>query len=361
MNLVFLGLSLSSSWGNGHATTYRALLHGLNERGHRALFLERHVTWYAAARDLPQPEFCDLVFYHGLDDLRLRFGETIAAADAVIIGSYVPDGIAVIDQVNEIAGGVRAFYDIDTPVTVSALEQDGCTYLAARQVPAFDLYLSFSGGPLLAHLSERFGARRPHALYCAVDARLCRPQELPVAWDLGYLGTYAPDRQAALETLLLEPARRLPGHRFVVAGPQYPDAMAWPANVEHIEHLPPAQHAAFYNRQRFTLNITRADMVRAGWSPSVRLFEAAACGTPIISDRWAGLDELLPNGDAILITDDADAVVRALRRIDEAGRKRIGESARHIVLANHTGEARARELEQHLSACMDDLQAHAWQ
>jgi spore maturation protein CgeB len=352
LDLVFLGLSLSSSWGNGHATTYRALLRGLAERGHHLLFLERDVPWYATSRDLADPDFCDLAFYRDLDELQERFGAAISAADAVIVGSYVPDGIAVIDSVNAIAGGVRGFYDIDTPVTVSALEQDCCSYLAARQVSTFDLYLSFTGGPLLEHLTDRFGARRPRPLYCAVDATLYRPRETLPAWDLGYLGTYAPDRQPALEQLLLEPARRLPRCRFVVAGPQYPHTIQWPANVERIEHLPPARHAAFYNRQRFTLNITRADMIRTGWSPSVRLFEAAACGTPIISDRWAGLDELLPDGDAILIADHSEDVEHALTRIDETRRARIGAAARDIVLARHTGAARARELEQHVHLCM---------
>jgi spore maturation protein CgeB len=358
LDLVFLGLSLSSSWGNGHATTYRALLRGLAESGHHLLFLERDVPWYAAARDLPRPDFCDLELYHDIADLPVRFAERIATADAVVVGSYVPDGIAVIDWVNRTARGVRAFYDIDTPITVAALEHDRCAYLAARQLPKFDLYLSFTGGPLLACLAERFGVRRPRALYCAVDAALYRPQNLLSAWDLGYLGTYAPDRQSALEQLLLEPARRLPDRRFVVAGPQYPDSLTWPANVERIEHLPPTQHAAFYCRQRFTLNVTRADMIRTGWSPSVRLFEAAACGTPIISDRWPGLDALLPDGDAIMIADDADEVVRLLCGLDDARRLRIGSSARDIVLADHTGVARGLELEQNLCACMNASQTH---
>jgi spore maturation protein CgeB len=355
LDLTFLGLSLSSSWGNGHATTYRALLRGLAERGHRVLFLERDVPWYSTSRDLPQPDFCDLAFYHDPGDLRARFSDRIATADAVVVGSYVPDGIAVLELVNEIAGGVRAFYDIDTPVTVAALEQERCAYLAARQLADLDLYLSFTGGPLLTYLTDRFGVRCPRPLYCAVDDELYHPQDLPPAWDLGYLGTYAPDRQPALERLLLEPARRLPKCRFVVAGPQYPDSIAWPPNVERIHHLAPAEHVAFYCRQRFTLNITRADMARAGWSPSVRLFEAAACGTPIISDRWEGLDRLLPDGDAIVIADTPDEVVRPLRDLDDARRIRIGRSARKIVLANHTGQARACELEQHLREFMGQV------
>jgi spore maturation protein CgeB len=350
LDLVFLGLSLSSSWGNGHATTYRALLRGLAERGHRLLFLERDVPWYASARDLPHPDFCQLEFYNGVADLHARFGRRMAAADTVVVGSYVPDGIAVLDLVAGIAGGLRAFYDIDTPITVAALENDRCDYLALRQIPLLDLYLSFTGGPLLRHLSQRFGAQRACALYCSVDVARYQPEPMPISWDLGYLGTYAEDRQPALHRLLIEPARRLPDRRFVVAGPQYPASIDWPANVERIEHLPSSEHAQFYCRQRFTLNVTRADMIRAGWSPSVRLFEAAACGTPIISDRWDGLGDLLPINDAILVADQADDVARVLTGTDNAARVRIGNSARNIVLANHSGAARGRKLEHYIRA-----------
>jgi spore maturation protein CgeB len=353
LDLVFLGLSLSSSWGNGHATTYRALLRGLAERGHRLLFLERDVPWYASARDLPHPDFCQLEFYNGVADLHARFGRRMAAADTVVMGSYVPDGIAVLDLVAGIAGGMRAFYDIDTPITVAALENDRCDYLAVRQIPLLDLYLSFTGGPLLRHLSQRFGAHRPCALYCSVDVAQYQPEPRPIRWDLGYLGTYAEDRQPALHRLLIEPARRLHDRRFVVAGPQYPASIDWPANVERIEHLPPSEHAQFYCRQRFTLNVTRADMIRTGWSPSVRLFEAAACGTPIISDRWDGLGDLLPIDDAILVADQADDVVRVLTATDNAARDRIGNSARNIVLANHSGAARGRKLEHYIRAIRD--------
>jgi spore maturation protein CgeB len=217
-------------------------------------------------------------------------------------------------------------------------------------VPAFDIYLSFTGGPLLQRLEQRFGARLARPLYCSVDAERYRRQATPMRWDLGYLGTYAEDRQPTLQRLLIEPARRLPEQRFVVAGSQYPPSIDWPANVERIEHVPASDHVAFYCRQRFTLNVTRADMVRCGWSPSVRLFEAAACGTPIISDRWDGLDALLPDGEAVIVADRCEDVVAALQEASTARRERISAKASRIVLARHTGEARARELEHWLEA-----------
>ena len=221
-DIVVLGLSLSSSWGNGHATTYRALLRGLASRGHRILFLERDVPWYAKHRDLHAPDFCELDFYRSLDELRGRFAGAVRSADAVITGSYVPDGVAVLDWVLATARGVCGFYDIDTPVTLAALERGDCAYIAARQIPALDLYLSFTSGPTLRRLASRFGARHAVAFYCAVDETRYHPVESLRCWDLGYLGTFSADRQPTLTRLLIEPARRLPDRLFVVAGPQYP-------------------------------------------------------------------------------------------------------------------------------------------
>lgn len=342
-DLVFIGLALSSSWGNGHATTYRALLRGLADQGCRVLFLERDLPWYAANRDLSDPDFCDLAYYHSPEDLLARFGPALGAADTVIIGSYVADGVAVIDAVAEFGGGQLCFYDIDTPVTLAKLDRGDEEYLADRQVPLFDVYFSFSGGPVLRRIEQGFGARRAVALHCSVDAERYAPTGAAPHWDLGYLGTYSADRQPTLERLLIEPARRLPERRFVVAGPQYPD-IDWPANVERIEHLPPERHADFYSRQRFTLNVTRQDMVAAGWSPSVRLFEAAACGTPVVSDAWNGLDELLPIGEAILVAERSDDVAAILETTPETWRLAIAGRARGLVLAQHTGVARAHLL-----------------
>ena len=344
MRLVVLGLSLSSSWGNGHATTYRALLEALAERGHAITFLERDKPWYRDARDFAAAPYCDLVFYDSVAELG-RHEALIAGADVAMVGSYVPDGVAVSRTVQRIARGTRAFYDIDTPVTLAKLRRGDHEYLAPDLIPGFDIYFSFTGGPTLDLLERRFGSPAARALYCSVDPVRYRPLDVPHRFDLGYLGTYSADRQPALERLLLEPARRLPHLRFAVAGPQFPADIAWPANVERFEHVPPEDHAGFYGACRWTLNVTRQDMVEAGWSPSVRLFEAAACGTPIISDRWAGLDALFAPGREIALADDADAVAALLVGTGEPTRRAIAEAARTRVLAAHTAAHRAAEFE----------------
>jgi spore maturation protein CgeB len=355
LDIVILGLSLSSSWGNGHATTFRALLRGLNEDGHRVLFLERDVPWYASQRDLPDPDFCELEYYADVDELMSAHADRIKAADAVIIGSYVPEGVKVIHEVAALSPKRLCFYDIDTPVTLAKLDRGDEEYLARPQIQLFDAYFSFSGGEVLDRLEKAYGSRRAIALYCSVDAARYGNTGEAFQWDLGYLGTYSPDRQPTVERLLVEVARQLPDQRFVVAGPQYPDDIDWPSNVERIDHLPPTDHASFYTRQRFTLNVTRADMIAAGWSPSVRLFEAAACGTPIISDYWRGLDELLPDGNAIIIAHDTEDVVEALSGTTSSQREEIATNARSRVLEGHTGLARSRQL----VTALEDLQSQA--
>ncbi|TDW35796.1 spore maturation protein CgeB [Rhizobium azibense] len=344
LDIIILGLSLSSSWGNGHATTYRALIGGLHAQGHRVLFLERDVPWYAAHRDLPDPDFCELVYYRDIDEMIENHAGRIKAADAVIIGSYVPSGVTVIDGIVALNPRRLCLYDIDTPVTLAKLDRGDEEYLARRQLPTFDAYFSFSGGDILTRLERSYGARKAIALYCSVDASRYQATGEAFRWDFGYLGTYSPDRQPSLERLLIEPARQLPHLRFAVAGPRYPEDIDWPANVERIEHLPPADHPSFYSRQRFTLNVTRSDMIAAGWSPSVRLFEAAACGTPIISDDWRGLHELFVNDRAIVIARRSKDVVDALTTINAAGRLALASAARATVVQRHTGDVRAREL-----------------
>jgi spore maturation protein CgeB len=338
VRIAFLGLSITSSWGNGHATNYRALVPALQARGHEVLFLERDVPWYRASRDFRAP-FVRL--YSSLDELAERYAETIRAADLIVVGSFVPDGASVGEWALEIARGPVAFWDIDTPVTAEKLAEGDHEYLTPDLVRAYDIYLSFTGGPLL----DQLGAARPLPFYCMVDPKQYRPVAAARRFALGYLGTYSDDRQPTLERLLLEPARRLPELRFAVGGPEYPREVEWPANVDRHDHVPPADHPRFYASQRLTLNVTRRPMVEAGWSPSVRVFEAAACGVPIVSDWWPGLDSFFVPGEEILVAQTSEEATRLVAEADDATLRAIAKAARERVLREHTAERRAEQLE----------------
>ncbi|MFL6766105.1 MAG: GDP-mannose 4,6-dehydratase, partial [Sphingomicrobium sp.] len=342
MKVVVLGLSLSSSWGNGHATTYRALLNAFAKRGHDILFLERDVPWYREHRDIADPAYCRLEFYGSLEELR-HWSEEIRSADAVIVGSYVPEAVEVGGFVQRLARGTTAFYDIDTPVTLAKLRRRDFEYLSPELIAGYDLYLSFTGGPTLRRIEREFGSPMARALYCSVDPDAYPVLDVPKKWDLSYLGTYSDDRQLTLEKLLIEPARRLPDLKFCVAGPQYPANIEWPPNVERIDHLPPSEHAQFYAASRYTLNVTRAEMIAAGWSPSVRLFEAASCAIPVISDKWDGIESLFEPNRQIILADAGDDVVERLRSSTDD--PAIGRAARARILSEHTASHRAEQLE----------------
>ena len=348
MKIVIFGLSITSSWGNGHATTFRALCRGLHGRGHEIVFFEHNTEWYEHNRDLPEPPFCKVRIYEEWNDILPAVRAELRDADVGLVGSYFPDGIAALDEILSIDVPAKAFYDIDTPITVRTLEQHGRTdYLLKRHLPELDIYFSFTGGPLLRELEQRFGVQLAVPLYCSFDPRRYRelPPEPEFECALSYMGTYAPDRQPKIDELLCGPARQLPREKFIVAGPQYPESVAWPENVERIIHLNPRNHADLYCSSRLVLNVTRRDMVMAGYSPSVRLFEAAACAAAIVSDNWPGLATFFTPGDEILLPACGEDVVRYLEGYDAAELRRIGRAAQDRVLSQHTSEIRAQEFE----------------
>ncbi len=358
MKLVILGLTITSSWGNGHATTFRSLCRALHARGHKIDFVEKDVEWYASHRDLAEPGYCRVWLYSDwVKDGRELARKLSADADVIAIGSYFPDAIQGTYDLLDLGMAPVTFYDIDTPITLAALRATGRTeYLDANLIPSYSAYMSFTGGPALAELETCFGSPRAVALYCSVDPDLYQkiPARADYEADLSYLGTYAPDRQAKLVSLLAEPASRLPDQSFLVAGPMYPASAAWSKNTRRIAHVAPADHPAFYSSARFTLNLTRSEMVLAGYSPSVRLFEASACSAAILSDPWPGIETFLTPGEEIVTVTDTDSVVDILSGFSESERVRMGVRARERILAHHTAAHRALEFE----SIVDGLGAH---
>ena len=354
MKIVVYGLTITSSWGNGHATTYRSLLKALAKRGHYIVFVEKDVEWYRSNRDLPCPLFCSVELYEDWFTEETRLLRPSLDADAVIVGSYFPDAIAASRALFARVKCPVLFYDIDTPITLGKLQHIGGTeYLEGQQIPFYSAYLSFTGGPALLELENRFGARRAVALFCSVDPDLYHPTTEKTEFQraLSYLGTYAPDRQSKLTELLDRTAGLLPTKQFVVAGPQYPTNITWQTNVKRMIHVPPPDHPAFYSSSRFTLNLTRNEMVAAGYSPSVRLFEASACGAAILSDSWPGLEEFLTPGEQVLLPSSAEEVARMIVDVSDEQRQRMGAQARDRILASHTSEHRAAEFEQIVGMC----------
>ncbi len=349
MKLVIFGLAVSSSWGNGHAVLWRALIRAFGARGHHTVFFERDVPYYAQNRDLTVLEGGRLVFYDGWEEVLSEAKRELAGADAGMVTSYCPDALAATELVLG-SPALHLFYDLDTPVTLSRLAAGHqVTYIGPDGLGHFDLVLSYTGGAALTGLRNRLGAKRVAPLYGSVDPdhyRPAVPERQRAA--LSYLGTYAADRQASLETLFVEAARRRPNEGFIIGGAQYPADFPWARNVFFWRHVAAHEHPEFYASARSTLNVTRQAMAALGWCPSGRLFEAAACGAPIVSDWWEGLDEFFAPEREIIIVRTTEDVLAALDRSD-AELSRIGVSARERVLSRHTAARRAAELETLLS------------
>lgn len=346
MKLVIFGLTISSSWGNGHATLWRGMCKSLARLGVDVVFFEHDVSYYARQRDCAVPEGATLVLYEDWQAIRARGQRELADADAAIVTSYCPDALPAHAEILEAARPLAVFYDLDSPVTIAAAREGKLLpYLDARGLRDYDLVLSYAGGPTLDALQKILHACNAHPLYGHVDPELHRPVAPSAAYrsDLCWLGTYAEDRQGALEALFVDAARARPRARLTLAGAQYPIDFPWHDNIWFIRHLPPSEHAAFLCSSRLALNVTRAAMARAGWCPSGRLFETAACGVPILSDDWPGLAGFYRPGVEILLAQDTADTLAAMD-LSDGELQRIGEAGRARTLASHTSMHRAREL-----------------
>jgi spore maturation protein CgeB len=360
MKLVIFGLTISSSWGNGHATLWRGLCRALSARGHQVTFFERDVPYYAAHRDKPSPQGCDLRLYAGWADVRQAARGEVAAADVAIVTSYCADATDATALMLE-SGTPAVFYDMDTPITLDALERgDAVSYVPAGGLAPFDLVLSYTGGRALERLQSMLGATRVAPLYGSVDPEVHRPTPAVrrLQCDLSYVGTYAQDRQPALDRLFFGPARRRPDTRLMLAGSQYPADFPWEPNVFYLRHLPPGEHAALYSSSRWTLNVTRAAMKDFGHCPSGRLFEAAGCGVPIVTDEWPGLEEFFTPGQEVFVAATEEDVMAAMN-MPEPERRAMGARARERVCDCHTAAVRAVELEALLGETRRPLAATA--
>ena len=345
MKIVIFGLTLSSSWGNGHATPYRALLRGLHRLGHDVSFYEKDVEYYYWRRDFREVDYCDLVLYLEWADVRERALLEAAGADAVIIGSFCPEGARIADEVLALGKPLKVFYDLDTPVTLKELARGDLDYVRRDQLAAYDLVLSFTGGAALGELESRWGARAARPLYGCVDPDVYQrvAPSAEFVCDLSYMGTHSADREQKLRELFLEVAAKLPADEFLLAGTLYPADLAVPPNVRRIDHVAPARHAEFYSSSRVTLNLTRGDMAANGWCPSGRFFEAAACGTPLLSDWFSGLDDFFTDGEELRIVRNSNDVITAMQ-LGDVELARMASRARERTLDQHTGSRRAEQL-----------------
>jgi spore maturation protein CgeB len=347
VKIVIFGLTISSSWGNGHATLWRGLCKNLIRSGHDVIFFERDVPYYAGARDFSELPGGRLELYANWDDVRIKARVDATEADAAIVTSYCPDAGEATALILDCTAALRVFYDLDTPITLAKLRAgETVPYITADGLGDFDLVLSFTGGEAVFQQFRRLtGARNIEALYGHVDPDTHRPArpQLHYRADLSYLGTYSRDRQQMLDSLFVDTARARHDLRFLIAGAQYPQDFPWSPNIYFVRHLPPAEHPAFFASSRLTLNVTRRAMAEMGWCPSGRLFEASACGAPLVSDVWDGIEDFFEPGAEILLARGKEDVLAAFE-LEDSELRRIAHRARERTLEQHSSSRRAQEL-----------------
>lgn len=341
---------MSSSWGNGHATLWRGLCKYLIRRGHDLTFFERNTSYYASYRDCMEFPGMDLIIYSEWNDIVSLAQRHLQDSDVAIITSYCPDSQAATRIIFDSAVKLRVFYDLDAPVTLEKLSQKKTVeYVPEGGFKDFDLVLSYTGGRTLDELRNCLGARNLAPLYGSVDPESHYPvaKRNEFTSDFSYLGTYARDRQEALEAFFLEPSRVLSERLFFLAGSMYPQDFPWSKNIFYREHIPPPDHSSFYCSSRLTLNITRQAMAKMGYCPSGRIFEAASCGVPILSDYWEGLEHFYALDTEILVARDTWSAVAAIS-LSDAELNRVSKVAREKTLDCHTALKRVIQLENHL-------------
>ncbi|HJU15592.1 MAG TPA: glycosyltransferase [Stellaceae bacterium] len=348
LNIAFFGSSLVSAYWNGAATYYRGVLKALAARGHRIAFYEPDAFERQAHRDIPDPEWAEIVVYPTDEEGVGRALDRAQGADLIVKAS----GVGVFDRLLEAAvpairraGGLSVFWDVDAPATldrVAAYEDDPFR----RLIPEYDLILTYGGGPPVVAAYRRLGARCCVPIYNGLDpaTHYPVPPEPRFACDLGLVANRLPDRERRIDSFFLAVAAARPQQRFLLGGNGWHDKEV-PPNVSCLGHLYTRDHNAFNASARAVLNVSRDSMAACGYSPATRVFEAAGAGACVITDAWEGIASFFEPGSEILVADSGADVAEHLARLTPPEARRIGAAARRRALAEHTYEQRVDRLE----------------
>ena len=347
LDLVIIGRSILSSYGNPQADLYRGLVGELAQHGHRTVFLEKASSELEQPRDMLRTPYCEVWTYADLESLKSDYRDAVRAADIVLLGSAVEGAAEISDWLANEAQGTKIYYDTDLGRTLKSLEAGNTDNecLSCRTIPVFDLYLSTTGGPALESLAQEYQLRCARPLYESIDPYFYYRTDAQKEYELGFIGQNKDHRAARLERLLIEPARLTPNRQFALVGNGYDATNSnWPRNLTFLEYLPDTNVVDFYNRLHCSLVLNRQDRRELGYTPSKRLLAAAACGVPILVDSWAGLDDFFENGRDCYVVETEQDVLDVLYQLAPEVRRKVGASARERVIDEHTTAHRAAQL-----------------
>jgi len=349
MKVAFFGSSLVSAYWNGACTYYRGLVRALDARGHRVTFYEPDAFDRQAHRDIDDPEWAEVVVYEPRDERAVRgVVAGTAEADVVVKASGVGVHDALLEEaVAELEGPeVRIFWDVDAPATLASMEADAENPLR-KLVGRYDMILTYGGGQPVVDRYAALGARACVPVYNALDPMTHHPEppRPELACDLAFLGNRLPDREARVEEFFFRAVEALPQRSFLLGGSGWEDRVAGLPNVRYLGHVPPGDHNALNRSALAVLNVSRESMAANGWSPATRVFEAAGAGACLVTDAWDGIEEFLAPGEEVLVARDGAEVAELVEALDPERARQIGEAALERVLAEHTYDRRAQQVE----------------
>jgi len=352
LRLYVFGSSLTSAYWNGAATYYRGLYKNLHALGYHVTFAEPDIFDRLRHRDWPaDPPFAHCPVYRSHTELLLHLRRA-READLIIKHSGVGahDAFldeAVLDAAAAAPAGARprvAYWDVDAPATLAALEAD--THHPLRPcLPAYDFVFTYGGGPPVVAHYRRLGARACFPIYNGLDPDTHFPASPDPRWqaDLTFLGHRLPDRDSRVRHFFFEAARRCPQQRFLLAGEGWSDTAA-PPNVSRAGYVAPPQHNALNCSARLVLNLNRDSMAQTGFSPPTRIFEAAGAGAAILSDAWPGMSLFFEPGREILLATGPEQVAAHLATLSPQAAAALGRRARERALAEHSYRHRAQRV-----------------
>jgi spore maturation protein CgeB len=349
VRIAFFGSSLVSAYWNGACTYYRGIVRALDGRGYRVTFYEPDAFDRQAHRDIDDPEWAEVVVYEPRDERAVR--EVVAgAAEAEVI--VKASGVGVFDAlleeaVAELEGPeTRIFWDVDAPATLASMEGDSENPLR-ELIGRYDIVLTYGGGQPVIDRYAALGARACLPVYNALDPETHHPAppRPELGCDLTFLGNRLPDREARVEEFFFSAVEALPKRSFLLGGNGWGDRVAGLTNVRYLGHVSPGEHNALNSSALAVLNVSRESMAANGWSPATRVFEAAGAGACLITDAWEGVEEFLAPGEEVLVARDDAEVAELLRGLDPDRAREIGEAALERVLAEHTYDRRAEQVE----------------
>jgi spore maturation protein CgeB len=358
MRIVFFAHSIVSDWSHGNAHFLRGLMRALAGRGHSVVGCERWRNWSTDSLmedhgHGPIVEFArlfpdlDVAVYGGWNRIIEDVDALTRDADLVLVHEFnEPELVGAVAHVHRRRRDFTLLFHDTHHRAVSAPWQ-----IARLNLGGFDGILAY-GDSLARVYRTDFGHDRVWTFHEAADTTVFQPRTAPQTDDVVWIGNWGDDeRTGEIRDYLVDSARRLPELRFAVHGVRYPEAgraAIAAAGIDFRGWIANYRVPAAFARAKLTLHIPRGPYLdRLPGIPTIRPFEALACGIPLLSTPWPDTEGLFREGtDYVRVDSPAEMREQMLRLArDEDARQRLRENGLERIRDRHTCDHRAAQLE----------------